>query len=163
MVKRIYWMSRHKPLPSQARRLEEIFEEPVEIVQDPKPFDNAKDIKQRFETSKADDIVVVAPLTVLQRLTELGVRPLYAEMELVDPEEAEIEVNGRHYRFKDFKRVGGVSIDFEPVKPVVKSKLLTVRIPKKLYNQVKEKAMKEETAVSEVVRHLLRLWIEGKA
>lgn len=162
MVKKVYWMSRHPPLPSQIKRLEEIYEENVEIIQDPKPFDNAEDIVERFKSSGADDIVVVAPLTVLQRLTELGVKPLYAKMELVDKEKAEVEVNGRYYRFVDFQRVHGVNIYFEPVKPVMKTKLLTVRIPQKLFDEVKEKAAREETSVSEIVRHLLRLWLKGK-
>jgi len=109
MVYRILWLSRHKPLPSQIRELERLFGE-VEVVQDPNPFSSADEIKQRFVSGGYDDIVVVAPLSVIQRLTELGVKPLWAEMEVCSPEEAEVWASGRPYKFKCFKRIMAINI-----------------------------------------------------
>jgi len=112
-MKKIYWMSRHAPLASQVRELERLFGA-VEILQDPKPFDNADDVVRRFHESGADEIVIVAPLSVIAQLTQRGIKPLWAEMELVDdPSQAEVEAAGRYYRFKKFRRIVGVEIKFE--------------------------------------------------
>ena len=50
---------------------------------------------------------------MIQRLTELGIKPLWAEMKRVSKEEAETEVSGRYYRFIKFKRIKGIKIEFE--------------------------------------------------
>lgn len=109
MVYRILWLSRHKPLESQLLELSRLFGH-VQVVQDSDPFSSAEDIKQRFENGGYDDIVVVAPLSVIQRLTELGIKPLWAEMEVTTPEEAEVYASGRPYRFKQFKRIVAINI-----------------------------------------------------
>jgi len=109
MVYRILWLSRHKPLPSQLRELRRIFGS-VMVIQDAKPFSSADEIRQRFVSGGYDDIVVVAPLSVIQRLTELGIKPLWAEMELCDPEKAEVWASGRPYRFKCFRRIMAIKI-----------------------------------------------------
>jgi len=112
---RILWVSRHKPLPSQREWLEKRFGR-VEIYQDPNPFDSAEDILARFKRGHYDEMVVVAPLSVIARLTELGVKPLWAEMRVVSsPEEAEVEASGRLYRFERFRRIKAVRIEFEEV------------------------------------------------
>jgi len=112
--KRIHWVSRHKPLESQLRELRRLFGE-VDVIYDPRTFASAEEIKERFEKARADEMVVVAPLSVIQRLTELGIKPLWAEMKLVSPEEAEIEVAGRHYKFERFRRIKGVKLEFEEI------------------------------------------------
>ena len=113
-MKRILWLSRHFPLPSQIKELKRIFGEDVEVVVDPNPFSDAEDIVNRFKAGNFDDMVVVAPLSVIQRLTELGIKPLWAEMKRVDSkEEAETEVSGRYYKFIKFKRIKGIKIEFE--------------------------------------------------
>ena len=111
-MKRILWLSRHDPLPSQIAELQRIFGA-VEITKDPNPFDSAEDIVQRFRKGGYDEMVVVAPLTVIAKLCELGIRPLYAEMKQVPREEAEVEASGRYYRFVKFKRIVGVKVEFE--------------------------------------------------
>jgi len=117
MKKKIYWMSRHAPLASQIQELERLFGE-VEILQDPKPFDSADEVVRRFHESGADEIVIVAPLSVIAQLTQRGIKPLWAEMELVnDPSQAEVEAAGRYYRFRRFRRIIGVEIRFEDLQP----------------------------------------------
>ena len=113
-MKRILWLSRHKPLPRQIRELRRLFGE-VEVVQDPRPFSSAEEIVQRFRGGGFDEMVAVAPLSVIQRLCELGIKPLWAEMEVCEPEEAEVFASGRHYRFKRFRRIAGVEVRFEEV------------------------------------------------
>lgn len=114
---RILWMSRHAPLQSQLAELERLFGS-VEVVQDPRPFDSADDIVTRFRVGGYDDIVVVAPLSVIDQLVRRGIRPLWAEMEQIakpahpDPTR-EVEAAGRWYRFRRFRRVRAVTIEFE--------------------------------------------------
>lgn len=160
-MKRIYWVSQHKPTPKQIHRLAEVFGD-VEIIHDEKPFDDAKDIVKRYKKSKADDIVVVAPLTVLHRLTELGVRPLYAEMAPAGPETADIRANGKYYRFLDFRRIHGVSVDMRPIAlPDRKDRKLSVRISEELYRQARRKALKEGQPLSRTIRRFLREWVKS--
>ncbi|MGB9661364.1 MAG: hypothetical protein ACPL5F_05015 [Moorellaceae bacterium] len=115
MGKKVVWFSRHDPLPSQVTELRRLFGPDVQIVQDPKPFSNAEDIVTRFKAAGGDEMVVVAPLSVLGRLVDLDIKPLWAEMEQVPPEQAEVSAAGRHYRFVRFRRVKRLTLEFEEV------------------------------------------------
>lgn len=119
---RILWVSRHMPLPSQIAELKRLYGENTEIVPDPNPFDNAEEIAERAKGY--DDVVVVAPLSVIALLvTKYGVEPLWAEMQRVsDPAQAEVSLNGRHFRFKRFRRIVAVTITYEDVQPRTKRK-----------------------------------------
>lgn len=87
--KRIVWFSRHEPLESQIKELKRLFGEETEIIQDPKPFSSAEEVAKRYKEMGGDDMVVVAPLSVLGKLCQLGIKPLWADMEVVDPKNAE--------------------------------------------------------------------------
>lgn len=114
-MRKIFWLSRHKPLDSQRKELERIFGE-ILLLQDAKPFSNAREIIERFEEGKFDEIVAVAPLSVIAHLTELGIKPLWAEMKQVQNDgNAEVSVKGRHYRFICFKRIKSVRMEFEEI------------------------------------------------
>ena len=113
MGKKILWLSRHNPLPSQISELKRIFGEDTIVIQDPNPFSNAEEIVERFKSGGYDEMVVVAPLTVIKKLTELGIKPLWAEMKLCPKEEAETCVSGRYYKFVKFKRIMDVKIVFK--------------------------------------------------
>jgi hypothetical protein len=112
---KIYWASQHEPLASQVRALEAAAGEPCEILRDPRPFDSAQHIADRFAASKADDIVVVAPLSVLDRLCRLGIRPIWCEMDTVrGPRDGgEVQANGRWYAFRGLKRVARLALEFD--------------------------------------------------
>ena len=117
----ILWVSRHRPLPCQLRELHRLFGS-VALVLDPNPFSSAEDIMRRAQEWKADEAVVVAPLSVIQRLTELGLRPLWGEMGQIPLKgplnpDCETEVKGRRYRFVRFRRVKAVRIEFEELEP----------------------------------------------
>lgn len=116
---RVYWCSKHDPTPTQKRALSA-----CEVVKDPRPFSNAEQIIKRFKESRCDDIIVVAPLSVIRKMVELGIRPVWSEMEETDPEHGEVYIsshgngpNGRWMRHKCFLRIKNVSIEFED-KPV---------------------------------------------
>jgi hypothetical protein len=116
VVKKVYWLSRHAPLPSQIAELRRLFGEDVVVEQDPRPFDSVDDILNRFRSSGSDELLVVAPLSVIAQLVQRGVKPLWAEMEQVgDPALAETEAAGRYYRFIRFRRIAGIEIKFEDV------------------------------------------------
>lgn len=108
---KIAWFARHEPLPSQFRELRRLFGSNVEVIQDPNPFASDDEVVDRLRRLGATEIVIVAPLSVIARLTERGILPLWADMEQVRPEEAEVEAAGRYYRFRRFRRVR--AIEFE--------------------------------------------------
>jgi hypothetical protein len=117
LVVKVYWLSRHEPLPSQVAELRRLFGEDVVVEQDPKPFDSPLTTSSTaFRQSGADELLVVAPLSVIAQLVQRGVKPLWAEMEQVtDPALAETEAAGRLYRFVRFRRIAGIEIKFEDV------------------------------------------------
>jgi len=117
-TKKVYWMSRHAPLESQVKELRRLFGDDVIVEQDPQPFSSADDIVNRFRESGADELVIVAPLSVIAQVVQRGIKPLWAEMQQVDNKsEAETEAAGRFYRFVRFRRIAGIEIKFEDVEP----------------------------------------------
>lgn len=114
MVK-IVWFSRHPALPSQITELRRLYGADVQIITDPNPFGSARDIMERFRCAGGDEMVVVAPLSVLGRLCDLGIKPLWADMEQVPVEEAEVVAVRRGYRFIRFRRVKRLVLEFEEV------------------------------------------------
>lgn len=65
----------------QMGALRRMFGGDVEVSQDPRPFDSAETIVRRFRQGGYDDVIVVAPLSVLARMVDLGLRPLWSEAE----------------------------------------------------------------------------------
>ena len=60
----ILWLSQHPPLEIQTEALQARFGE-VEIVRDVNPFSSAEEIAERYKGGNYDDMVVVAPLSVI--------------------------------------------------------------------------------------------------
>jgi len=114
-MKRILWMSRHIPGSSQIEGLRKMFGEDVVVVQEPRPFDDARQIVQRFRSGGFDDMVVVAPLSVIAVLCQEGIRPLWSEAaEENDPKKIEFRgARGQGYRFVRFRRIVRVALEFE--------------------------------------------------
>lgn len=118
----IIWFSRHHPTRRQRLRLRELYGTDVRILKDRRPFDNAQEVVARFRRSLADEMVVVAPLSVVRQLLLLGVRPIWAEMRTCTKThpEAEVHVGGRkprHYRFVKFSRINGITLEVEELQP----------------------------------------------
>ncbi len=108
---RLAWISRHAPLPSQIAA----FGPGVEIIRDARPFDSAETIARRVAELRCDDLMVVAPLSVISRLCDLGLKPLWAAMQQVAPDDPRCEVAaaGRGYRFRGWRRVSRIAMEFE--------------------------------------------------
>lgn len=116
----VYWLSQHDPLPAQRRELARLFGRHTLIV-DRKPFGSAEEILSRVRRANAAECVVVAPLSLIGRLVDLGLRPLWAEMEQVriaghvpNPD-CETVAKGRVYRFVRFERVVRLELIKEPI------------------------------------------------
>lgn len=115
MKKRILWLSRHEPIEPQPAELRRLFGK-VEIVHDPRSFASAEEIVRRFKDGGYDEIVVVAPLSVITKLCELGVKPLWSQMDQVGTDDpADLVYRGRRYRFNRFRRIKAVKLEFEEV------------------------------------------------
>jgi len=97
-------VSRHHWTDTQEKEPKRIFGE-IELHQFSSPFKSAEEIYDYYKRGRYDDMVVVAPLSVIARIRELGIKPLWAEMEVVPKEEAEVEASGRYFRFKRFRRI----------------------------------------------------------
>lgn len=114
MGKKVVWFSRHNIIPKQRAELEQIFGKDIEILIDTKPFSNADDVVGRFNAVGADEMVIVAPLSVIDAITKWGVKPLYAEMQAVkNGEDYDVIASGRKYRFDRFVRIKSVIIEKE--------------------------------------------------
>lgn len=87
------------------------------VEQDRRPFSSAEEIVRRYKAAGYDDMVVVAPLSVIARLIDLGIRPLWCEMDQVDPRTGspDITYRGRGYKFIRFRRVKTVKMEFEEI------------------------------------------------
>lgn len=111
---KILWVSRHRPLPVQLAWLRRRFDD-VEVEQDVDPFSNAEEIQRRFVQGRYEDMVVVAPLWVIAKLCELGIKPLWAEMQEIQSGDVHLDYRGRRYRFVRFRRIKAVTMEFEEV------------------------------------------------
>lgn len=114
-MKKILWLSQHKPLPRQIAELERLFGE-VLISQDVNPFENAEEIVRRTQKGRYDDVVAVAPLSVIARLCEFGLKPLWAEMRQTQSQrDSDLSYSGRFYQFVRFRRIKAVKLEFEEI------------------------------------------------
>ncbi len=123
MAKKILWISRHPMHGVQMGALRRMFGEDVVVEEDTRPFDGAEAIVRRYRKGDYDDIIVVAPYSVLTRMVDLGLRPLWSEAEIVqDPELADWRVKNRLYRFKRFRRVRRLVMEFDDLGPEAERK-----------------------------------------
>ncbi len=113
---KILWVSQHSPTVSQLEELRRIFGEEAEVAKDPKPFSSAEEIAKRFRDGGYNDIVIVAPMSVISRLIDLKIKPFWAEMiQVKSKAESEVEAKGRFYRFNRFRRIKALRFEFEEV------------------------------------------------
>ena len=110
---RICWYSQHDPLIPQVEDLKRLYGDFV-LEKDPNPFQTVSEAVKRIRASGADEVVVVAPLSVLSVFCRQGIKPLRADMEEVtEVHEDESPYYGRElthhrgriYRHKRFVRV----------------------------------------------------------
>lgn len=99
---KVLWVSRHRILGSQRRELQSLYGKDIEIHSYSKVFKSAKEIADYYNRKGFDDIVIVAPLSVIQRMCELGIKPLWAEM--------------HKGRFIEFRRIESIDVKYKEVK-----------------------------------------------
>jgi len=116
-MEKFLWVSRHAMHGVQMGALRRMFGADVKVVEDPRPFDSAERIVERVRQGGYDDVIVVAPLSVLARMVDLGLRPLWSEAEIVPRERADWSVRDRHYRFVRFRRVRRLVLEFDELGP----------------------------------------------
>ncbi len=112
-------MSRHPVHPGQMVALRAMLGNDVVVEQEPRPFNDARDIVRRYRAGRFDDLVVVAPLSVLAVLCNEGLRPLWAES-AEENNPAKIDFRGAHgqgFRFVRFRRIKELRLVFEDEKP----------------------------------------------
>lgn len=117
--KKIMWMSRHTPTQSQLDALAREFPGYVLCV-DPEPFSSAEEIAARFRASGCDEMLVVAPYTVVRALLKQGIPLLHAEMQAVpcNGPDAEVIILGKRrrcYKFVRFMRWEGIDLRLSPL------------------------------------------------
>tara|TARA_Y100000310_G_scaffold213371_1_gene214318 strand:+ start:1170 stop:1550 length:381 start_codon:yes stop_codon:yes gene_type:complete len=121
MPKKVLWVSQHSMQGVQMGCLRRMYGNDVEVMEDTRPFDSAEVIIQRVRDGGYDDVIVVAPHSVLDRMCKLGLRPLWADAEQVfDRNKADWSVKGRHYRFLGFSRVKELKLVLEDLGPAAR-------------------------------------------
>lgn len=118
---KVLWISQHRMQGVQMGALRRMYGADVKVVEDLHPFDSAEEIVRRVRDGGYDDVIVVAPFSVLDRMCKLGLRPLWADAEQVfNRREADWSVKGRHYRFLGFSRVKELQLVLEDLGPTAK-------------------------------------------
>ena len=74
----------------------------VEVRSYGKVFRDVKEIIDYYNRNNFDDIIIVAPLSVIKRMCELGIKPLWAEM--------------KKGRFIRFRRIESIDVRYKEVK-----------------------------------------------
>lgn len=115
MAKKILWMSRHAPHRRQVEELQQRYGQDTVVEQESRPFDDARQIAKRFLDGGYDDMVIVAPLSVIQVLCNEGIKMLWSEAtEENDADKIEFRgARGQGYRFVRFRRIKRVALEFE--------------------------------------------------
>lgn len=80
LPERVLWLSRHEPLPEQIDELKQAFGESVEIIFEPVVVKSGEEVVELMKINNAQHIVVVLPLTLIEQLLKLGVKPIKAVM-----------------------------------------------------------------------------------
>lgn len=108
MSKKILWYSRHKMLEFQRPILQKIFGDDMVLIQrtGTDVYMSAEKIVEMVRREKFDEIIMVAPFSVMAKVIELGINPIKADVvEVKDEKEKTFTFNNRHYKFIKFVRV----------------------------------------------------------
>jgi hypothetical protein len=124
----ILWISRHQPLKEQKKQLKQLFGD-ISFTLWQSGVRDAEHVLELKKMFDADEIVTILPLTIIQKLCEIGVYPLYPEMKLIhdncmiegckeyDSSMDYIDFNARkHWRFVKFVRVKSIEMIYEEIK-----------------------------------------------
>lgn len=119
----IVWFSRHPPLEKQRQELARLFPG-SRLLQDPETFRDADDIVRRYREKSGSEMVIVAPLSLVAKLIERGIKPLWPDMREVPAEYLRAHQDscvtaprGRVLEFVRFRRLVGIDMQFEELNP----------------------------------------------
>lgn len=107
-MKKVLWFSRHRPMDFQIPILQKVFGEDMVLEQKvgSDVYISAEKILQYMKEKHFDEIVMVAPLSVMAKVIELGIKPIKADVvEVNDLSDSTFTYRGRHYKFLKFVRV----------------------------------------------------------
>jgi hypothetical protein len=107
-MKKVLWFSRHPMMEFQRPILKKLFGEDMmlEHLIGRDAYMSAEKIVDYIRRNKFDEIIMVAPLSVMAKVIELGIYPIKADVvEVKDEKEKTFTYNGRHYKFIKFVRV----------------------------------------------------------
>src|SRR2546422_2595393 len=115
----ILCLSRHEPITAQQDELERLFPRHT-LRLDSQAFADVDDILRRIQRCRADEVVIVAPLTLTAKLLERGIRPLWPDMREVPQASAKAHPDscipaprGRWMEFTGFRRLVSIEMQFE--------------------------------------------------
>ena len=117
-MNRILWLSKHPPIKAQVDALRTLYPE-VKLMRDSNVFGDVQDIIDRLKAMSYVDLVVVAPDSIIRKLTEQDIYPLWAEMQGIHRPKYPNKfwetpgAGGRWYRFVRFHRVTGITWQLE--------------------------------------------------
>lgn len=107
MSKKVLWLSQSSPLPAQVRELERIWPQVI-VERNCRIWSRPAQIVRLLRDY--DELVIDAPEWIIIELIRCGLRPIRAQMRLmepgtpIDPDRDEI-LYDRHYRFERFVRI----------------------------------------------------------
>lgn len=116
-MKKVLWISRHKPQPQHQEALEALLQDAVGIDHQRVDVRDARRLVR--VASSYDECVLNAPLGVFQNVLKQGVFPLWVEnVQETDSSRIEYRHAGCGYRFNRIRRVVGVGPVLEELQPL---------------------------------------------
>lgn len=106
---KILWLSRHSPNNKQVEELEQKFGD-VDLFHVSTTINHPNEVKQLMEEFKCDEIVTVIPLSIIAKLTGMGIRPIRAIMSR--------ELDNKNvpvFKHERFERIKNVVVVSEPL------------------------------------------------
>lgn len=127
-MKKILWVSKHQPLKSQVDELKRLFGDDVYIRIYTKSFNHAAQITSVYREGYYDDMVLIAPLSLVRVITSFGIKPLYSQMQELNADDPRVEIvinslkerlqnHPRYMKFLKFKRVERLEMVFSEIVP----------------------------------------------
>ena len=79
-VIKILRVTKNTASPEEIAELQKLFGEHVTIQESPRPFRDGKEVHHRMLRAGAPEVLLVAPYSVYDQLTRMGIFPLYVKM-----------------------------------------------------------------------------------
>ncbi len=104
----ILWLSRHEPTQKQKAELRKIFGKKVKTHQVAATISKGEEVQALMRLHNCREVVTVLPITLLEQVTTLGVKPIRAVMERRFDAKGNVQ-----FHFSHFERVEHVEVAAE--------------------------------------------------